>query len=171
MKFVAFLRGINVGGNKKVPMVDLKKIFEKLGFANVQTLLNSGNVIFEIGERSEEKLTKDIEDALEKVFGWKIVVMIRSIDELKKVLDKNPFKKENDFKCYVSFLEKLPDASLAKAYLALQDEENKFSISGREIYVKIRNSKDAKVYIALEKKLQLAATSRNVNTIEKLVVL
>ncbi|MBP9719416.1 MAG: DUF1697 domain-containing protein [Candidatus Levybacteria bacterium] len=168
MKYVAFLRGINVGGKKTVNMAELKASLEKMGYNNVRTLLNSGNVLFETGERSEKKLTKDIEDILEKIFDWRIAVMIRSIDEIKNILAKNPFKKTDGFKCYISFLEKEPDTDLVKTYLALQDEENQFVIKDREIYVKIRNTKDAKVYLALEKKLKLAATSRNVNTVEKL---
>lgn len=170
MQYGAFLRGINVGGNKTVKMSELKTVFEKLGFENVRTLLNSGNVIFASEERSEEKLTQHITDALEKKFGWRIAVMIRSIDEIKKIVEKNPLKRVDDFKCYISFLEKEPDKELANAYLALQHEENKFVIKGREIYVKIRNAKDAKVYLTLEKKLQIAATSRNVNTVEKIAI-
>ncbi len=171
MKYIAFLRGINVGGNKVVSMGELKGLLEGMGYEMVRTLLNSGNVLFETGERSEEKITKHIEDALEKKFGWRIVVMVRSVEEIRTVLEKNPFKKNAEFKCYVSFLEKEPDAALAKAYLALQDEENAFVLVGREIYVRVRNTKDAKVYLSLEKKLNLAATSRNLNTLIKIATL
>ncbi len=175
MKYVGFLRGINVGGNSRVSMVELKALLEKIGYEGVRTLLNSGNVLFDPpvggGERSKEKITKHIEDGLLKKFGWRIVVMVRSIDEIKTILEKNPFKKNAEFKLYVSFLEKQPDIDLAKAYLALQDEENQFALMGREIYVKIRNSKDAKAYNALEKKLNTAATSRNINTLVKIITL
>ena len=76
-KYVAFLRGINVGGHHKVPMADLRKELEKLGFENVETLLNSGNIIFEAISNNEGNLEKKISAHLEKSFGFPIPTVIR----------------------------------------------------------------------------------------------
>jgi len=78
MKYVAFLRGINVSGHHKVPMAELRKELTKLGFTNVITLLNSGNVIFESSSDDAELLEKTIAEHLEKVFGFQIPVLIRN---------------------------------------------------------------------------------------------
>ncbi|HVF69309.1 MAG TPA: DUF1697 domain-containing protein, partial [Xanthomonadales bacterium] len=91
-KYVAFLRGINVGGKNKVPMSDLKKTFESLGFQNVKTLLNSGNVIFEAGP-STDKVSKLIKTALEKNFklpAGPIKVLVMTYDQLKTIAKKAP---------------------------------------------------------------------------------
>ena len=106
MKYAAFLRGINVGGNSKVPMVDLKKLLEGLGFKEVKTLLNSGNVVFEADE-SKGALVEKIETALEKEFGFKIIVIIRTISEIQKLTDSDPFKQTKvnpSVRLYVTFL-------------------------------------------------------------------
>src|SRR5215475_6853587 len=92
-KFVALLRGINVGGNKLVKMDDLKKWFAALGFKNVKTILASGNVLFESSATGEDALVKKIEKKLESELGHTVTVQIRSIEEIQKLADREPFKK------------------------------------------------------------------------------
>src|SRR4051794_34349410 len=94
-KFVALLRGINVGGNKMVKMDDLKKWFAALGFKNVKTILNSGNVLFESADDDEDAVVKNIADKLKTQLGHEIGVQVRSIEEIQKLADRNPFKKIN----------------------------------------------------------------------------
>jgi uncharacterized protein (DUF1697 family) len=171
MKYVAFLRGINVGGNKTVKMSELKTLLEKIGYEHVQTLLNSGNVVFETGQGSKEKITKHLEAECEKRFGWHIAVMVRSIDDMKKILDKNPYKKDTEFKTYISFLSEEPDKDLIKTFLSLQTADEGFSIQGREVYALLKGMGASKVFILLEKKLKVLATNRNTNTLEKIVTL
>jgi uncharacterized protein (DUF1697 family) len=95
MKYVALLRGINVGGNRKVEMKKLKQIFEGLDFKNVSTYINSGNVIFE-SEEKEKNILDKIEKELEKQFGDKIPVLIKSVDDLKKIVKNIPKDWKND---------------------------------------------------------------------------
>lgn len=90
MKFVALLHGINVGGNNKVAMSELKACFEKLGFNNVTTYINSGNVIFESAQQSTTTLVKMCESAIEKQFGFHIVCAIISADELVNAVRHAP---------------------------------------------------------------------------------
>lgn len=90
MIYLALLRGVNVGGNAKVPMAELKVCFEGLGYNNVKTFINSGNVIFRSDEKSTNTLTKQVEDCLEKKFGWKIDCVVYDYDRYKKIVNSAP---------------------------------------------------------------------------------
>src|SRR5262249_61226603 len=92
-KFAAFLRGINVGGNKLIKMEDLKKCFAAAGFKNVKTILASGNVLFESTTADEDALAKRIADKLKAELGHDVGIQIRSIDEIQKITNHDPFKK------------------------------------------------------------------------------
>src|SRR5690348_10834229 len=90
--YVAFIRGINVGGNTIIKMDELAKRFGKLGFKNVKTILASGNVVFSSDEQSTDKIAQTIAADIEKKIGRKISVIVRTIDEIKKLDESNPFK-------------------------------------------------------------------------------
>jgi uncharacterized protein (DUF1697 family) len=109
MKYVAFLRGINVGGNKKVEMAKLKQVFELMGFTQVKTLLNSGNVVFASQEKDLDLLTKEIIQALKTAFGWEMGIYVRSSDSIQALIEKDPFKGikvTSDTRLYVTFTPK-----------------------------------------------------------------
>ncbi len=102
MQYIALLRGINVGGNNKVAMADLRLCFEKTGFTNVRTYINSGNVFFESPEQDEVNLVAQCEQAIEGQFGFRVVCAVISADEIKESLahapkwwDENPEDKHN----------------------------------------------------------------------------
>lgn len=82
MRYIALLRGINVGGNSKVPMPELKRCFEALGFGEVKTYINSGNVIFDAPEQDRQTLIERCEEAIEKSFGFRVVCAVISAEEL-----------------------------------------------------------------------------------------
>lgn len=90
MKYVAFLRGINVGGKTIIKMEELRKVFSSLGFANVKSYIQSGNIVFETDETDETKLTEKIATAVEWNF-FKTPVMIRTIEEIQDAVANNPF--------------------------------------------------------------------------------
>lgn len=90
MKYIALLRGINVGGKHSVPMPELKKCFESLGFKNVVTYINSGNVIFEASDTKEAKLVQVCESAIEKKFGFHIICSVISAAELEDAFEHMP---------------------------------------------------------------------------------
>ena len=105
MIYVALLRGINVGGNNTVSMAILKECFEKLGYKKVTTYINSGNVIFQANQQNRT-LEKEIEKELEAKFGFPIRVVVRSFDEMQKLIKSIPKKwnKETEWRHNVIFL-------------------------------------------------------------------
>ena len=90
MKYIALLRGINVGGKNKISMSDLKTCFENAGFLNTMTYINSGNVIFESEEQSIAKLIKKYEDIIEKEFGFPISLVLIDVNTLKEASEHAP---------------------------------------------------------------------------------
>lgn len=108
MKYVALLRGINVGGHTLIKMAELKEVFEKAGYKNIVTYINSGNVIFESDEKSLGDLEEDIEKRIEKTFKLNVLVVVLSGSQLKKVVGEVPkeWNKNLDIRCYIAFLKK-----------------------------------------------------------------
>ncbi len=104
--YVALLRGINVGGNNKVSMSELKTCFEKLGFDNVVTYINSGNVVFRAQDTSPRLLETEIEKALHQAFSIPISVAVRSLSEMEKLVSNTPkgWRTSTDQKLNVIFL-------------------------------------------------------------------
>ena len=104
--YVALLRGINVGGNGKVSMAELKVCFEKLGFTSVTTYINSGNVVFNDGETNSRKLAEKIEEALHATFSFPISVVVHSLEQMEKLIAQMPksWKPGTNLRCYVVFL-------------------------------------------------------------------
>ena len=90
MKYIALLRGINVGGNNKVAMSELRSCFEEVGLKNVSTYINSGNVLFESEEYDAATLVSLCESAIEERFGFKVVIMVISADDLRDAIDHAP---------------------------------------------------------------------------------
>lgn len=169
-KYVAFLRGINVGGKNKIKMEILREEFAAQGFKNVRTYINSGNVIFEAPLTDDKTLAAAIEKAIEAEFSLKIKVMVRTISEIEEIVKNNPFdgQFENDKNLHVFFLdEEMPDEKRA-ALLANNNENEQFAVRGRDVYcllrVSVLDSLMGKDYIG--KKLKINATARNWRTIK-----
>ena len=175
MKYIAFLRGINVGGKNKIKMETLREICSALGFENVKTYINSGNVIFETRKTDDKKLGAKIEKAIEKEFGLKIKVIVRSMSEIEEIVKNNPFEGqfENDKDLQVFFLdEEMPDEK-REMLLSNNNENEMFAVGGREVFcllrVSVLDSLMGKDYIA--KKLKIPSTARNWRTINKVLEL
>lgn len=176
MKYVAFLRGINVGGNKKVPMKELEKTLEKAGFEEVTTLLNSGNAVFDSDEKPAAVTTK-MESAIEKQFGFKVPVIVRTGPELEKLAESNPFKGikvTEDMRLYVSFLTAPTRSDLKLPYLSPDKSFRILKVADRDIISVLDLSKGSGTVDAmaiLEKAFGKNITTRNWNTVEKLLAL
>ena len=169
MKYVAFLRAINVGGNAILKMADLKKMFEAAGLENVQTYIQSGNVIFE-SEEGADSLAKQIERLLEKTARYKIEVFVRTIREVQSIAEKSPFGVKDGEMVYVTFLNTKPGKQSQQALLNHKSDADDFAFKGREVY-SLRRDREKSVFSNnfLEKILKMPATSRNLTTITKIV--
>ena len=172
-KYIAFLRGINVGGHHKVLMVDLRIEIEKLGFENVETLLNSGNVIFDGINKEVEKLENIISNHLEKSFGFPIPTIIRKSEILSEWLSNNPFMNidiSKDTRLYVSLLKKetqtkidIPSVSSDNSFKII-DKIDKTIFSVLDLSL----AKTPKAMAILEQNFGKDITTRNWNTIERI---
>ena len=170
-KYISMLRGINVGGQRKVRMDDLKSVYESLQFKNVQTYIQSGNVIFESSQGDIPVLTDTIEKGIEAGFGFPVPVTIRSRGDILKVLRGNPFKdREDQSKLHVTFLKTNPAADLVSSIDECGSNGEQLRILKREIYLYCPNgygrSKLSNSF--LEKKLAVVATTRNWKTVQAL---
>ncbi|MFE4713729.1 DUF1697 domain-containing protein [Paenibacillus sp. NPDC056722] len=174
--YIALLRGINVGGNKIIKMQDLKAMFQSLGYENVRTYIQSGNVVFESSETSYSAVGEAIEQQIGKVFGFEGPVIIRTQEELERVITDNPFdlSEPEDFKrLYVSFLAAEPSAEALEKLLPYEDGPDKIRFIGREMYTlyEISVSKSALFKVPVDKILGMPITERNWNTVNKLAAL
>ena len=170
MKYVAFLRAINVGGHAIIKMADLKKMFEAAGLENVQTYIQSGNVIFESEDIDAESLAKQIERQLEKAAEYKIELFVRTMREVHSIGEKCPFKAKDGEMVYVTFLNKKPAKKSQQALLDLTSDADDFAFRVREVYT-LRRDREQSVFSNnfVEKILKAPATSRNLTTIAKIV--
>ena len=173
MKYVAFLRGINVGGKNKVKMETLREVCASIGFQNVKTYINSGNVIFETAKTVDKKLAERTEKAIEKEFALKIKVMVRSLAEIEEIIKNNPFdgQFEDDKDLHVFFLDEQLPQEKRELLLSNNNENEQFALIGREIFCLLRisvlDSLMGKDYIG--KKLKVSATARNWRTVNKIL--
>lgn len=168
-KYVAFLRAINVGGNTIIKMTDLKRMFESFGLKNVQTYIQTGNVIFESQESDTSLLTEQIERQLEGASGTKIRIFVRTMRELAAMVSGCPFTPEDGETVHVVLLHKKPNTKVKQALMALRGEADDFAVKGREVY-NLRRDRAKSVFSnnSIEKVLGMPATTRNLRTIKKL---
>jgi uncharacterized protein (DUF1697 family) len=167
---ISMLRGINVSGQKQVRMADLKSLYESLGLVNVQTYVQSGNVIFDSAEQDAAKLRKSIEAKIEKTFGFSVPVLVRGADDFRRILESHPFKHEEPLRVLVTFLYERPEQSKLDDLSHYEDQVDKFAIGEQEIFLfcpggygrtKVSNN-------FFEKKLGVVATTRNWKTVNTL---
>ena len=175
IRYIAFIRGINVGGKNIIKMDSLKNSFEAAGLKNVKTYIQSGNVIFDSNRTSLLNLRKHIEKQLTKDYGKEIKTVIRTIKQIEELVNLNPFKKiENlgDVKFYVLFLYEdiLKSKTLPK--VLEQDSSEILGFLPGEIFVASYPAKDGRYGFPsnlTEKKLGTFYTGRNWNTVCKIL--
>ena len=169
--YISILRGINVSGQKKIRMEDLKGLYEGLDFSEVTTYIQSGNVIFKTGlNLSISGLSEKIEKAIEEKYHFHVPVIIRTADEIRKILSSNPFLDEDGLdreKLHVTFLEEKPQPTDVGAIQKFDFSPDRFWIIGKEVYLYCPggygNTKLSNTFF--EKKLHVKATTRNWKTV------
>jgi uncharacterized protein (DUF1697 family) len=155
-------------------MTDLKRAGEELGFGNVSTYLQSGNVIFDCRRAEAGQLATHIEDKLSEAFGFAINVIIRTQQELERIIETNPLLGSADVardKLYVTFLADVPDKTVVSKLDVTPGADEKFAIVGKEVFFYCPNgyARTKLNNAAFEKKLKTIATTRNWKTINKLL--
>jgi len=174
-RYAVFLRGINVGGNKKIGMADLRSLLADLGYSDVATLLQSGNAVVTSAERSPAKVARTIEAGIADRFGMIVACFVRTPTELQAVLDLDPFAgiADNPSRYLVLFLDEKPPADLGERLDPAAYAPEEFRLGEREVYLWLPNGQaDAKLSeFLLGKKSGLHATGRNWNTITKVAAL
>lgn len=172
--YISILRGINVSGQKKILMADLKALYENLGFSEVVTYIQSGNVVFKSVEKEEDKiLAEKIKQSIQQKYNFEVPVIIRSIEEVTHVIESNPFLAQPGIdpeKLHVTFLEDTPLGSSLDNIQTYNYPPDVLVISGREVFlhcpVNYGETKFSNKF--LESKLKVSATTRNWKTINKL---
>lgn len=173
MRYVALLRGINMGGHKKVAMSDLRKLAESLGFSGVQTLLQSGNLVFGGSSASPAALEKQLEAALVKKLGLTTSVLVRNSVEWAKLVARNPYADEAKRDPSHLALMLLKDKPAATAVVALRRAivgREVFEADGRALYAYFPDGfGESKFTPALiDRVLATTVTARNWNTVLKI---
>jgi uncharacterized protein (DUF1697 family) len=174
VKYVALLRGINVGGNNLIKMLALKEAFEESGFTNVLTYINSGNVIFESDEKSSEKLTKKLEDMLTTAFSYKARVIVKSHEQIQQVATGVPhdWKTKKNIRCYVGFLAESVTDEVIKE-VGVREGVDSLKVGHGVLYMSsLLNALTKSAFNKLPgKKIYQDMTIRNYNTTQKILSL
>lgn len=168
---IAFLRGINVGGNKTVSMPDLKAALETAGLAPVKTHLNSGNVVFEAGALSGETAAEAVRQAVKDSAGVDCHVQLRSAAQLEQTLKADPFPETESSKLQINFLDRAPAKAAFEALQAKIAGPERLKLDGDVIYGAFPDGVSASELFKVNwpKLLGVEVTARNRNTVQKLV--
>ncbi len=169
---IALLRGINVSGQKIIPMAVLRDLCTKLGFSDVTTYIQSGNIVFK-SDKKPASIQKSIKDAIAKKFKFDVDVFVYTIGELKKIVVHCPYdesKLSENEKIHFTLLSALPDKQGIEKLKSI-DDADEFNIAGTTMYLLTRNGYGNTRFnnVFVEKTLKVRATTRNFNTMKRLI--
>lgn len=170
-KYIALLRGVNVGGRTRLKMANLVQVCESLGFHNAETYLQSGNVIFDYDVQNGSVLSKRIEKGLKDRLGLPVNVFIRTPDDFARIVASQPFKNRDRTRLHVTFLHTTPRKIGTAAITGAARGGEEFSMSRMEVYLFLPNGM-GKTKLSnnfIEKTLGVPATTRNWNTVNALL--
>lgn len=173
MRYISLLRGINVSGQKKILMKDLKALYEKIGFVNVVTYIQSGNVIFDSDGSYDDVIAK-IQSAITKQYDFDVPVQIRESKHFKNIIEACPFSEldlvEEGTRVMVTFLADIPIEDNVVKLMAYVKEPERLVLEGKEVYLHCPNGYGTSKLNNnfLEKKLGVGATTRNWKSVLKL---
>ena len=170
--YVALLRGINVGGHKKVPMSELRDLLTNAGFQNVQTYIQSGNVIFQSSKKASE-LETEIQKIILNHFGFEVPVIVKTNNELQTIFNRCPFSEEKKENSYFILLSGIPNEHVIEKTQGILYENEEVVIKNDCLYFYSstgygRTKFDMNTY---ERKLKVTGTARNYKTMVKLLSL
>jgi len=178
-KYIALLRGINVGGKNIIKMSDLKDELSKMGLDNVQTYIQSGNVLFE-SRKDENVLKAEIEEMIDEKFGFHVPVVLRNLQEMNEIVAQCPYseqevetaKSQTDREVfYLIFFDEVPSEEEVERFTKTKSDKESFQLIGKNMYLLLNDGvRFAKISVALQKTNYLH-TIRNWKTVIKLVEL
>jgi uncharacterized protein (DUF1697 family) len=159
-----------VAGHARVSMEELRKCFESQGLEKARTYIQSGNVVFELKTANVSGLAEKIEKGIKAVLGLDVSVIVRTREEMSKVIENIPFRAQDQDKSHVTFLSAEPEHVPVKEIEAVKDRTEKFLVSGREVYLHCPNGygKSKLSNSFFERKLKVSATTRNWRTVNVL---
>ena len=173
---ISLLRGINVGGHKKIKMADLRALYGRMGLQRTRTLLQSGNAIFVSKASDVAVIQQEIEAAIRSEFGFEVPVVLRTVYDFKAVLDRHPFSADQlsePAKLAIVFLSDNPAGLALRELIESNPGPETVQASGRELFIYypdgMARSKPTNQFI--ERRLGIAATARNWNTSQKILAL
>lgn len=171
--YIVLLKGINVGGHKKVPMAELRELLTKMEFKNVRTYIQSGNIILESDEIDNLKIEAQINKAILNQFGFEVSVLVKTRQEIVHIFNSSPFNEEKKKASYFMMLHDVPHDDLVKAASEkIYEGEEYYIIKDCIYYYSAKGFGQAKFNANyFERKLQTFATARNYNTMVKLLSL
>lgn len=164
--YIIILRGINVSGKNKLPMKDLQLLLQKLGYTDIQTYIQSGNVVLQTEELKEE-VVSNIEEAITKTFGYEVPILIRTVAEWEKAIANNPYKDVEEKQQYFTFLSTIP----SEKTIEVDAKNDEFTILEDVVYINAVGGygKTKLTNNFIENKLKVIATTRNLKTTLKLL--
>jgi len=171
---ISLLRAANVGGHNQVKMDALRDLYESLKLRNVQTYLQSGNVVFRTEASDVAKLARKIEDAIERQFAFRTPVILRTASELRDAIARNPLEKRaasDPGRLLVAFLAADPAPEARDKLLAIECAPDELRFSGRELYIYFPNGQGRPTlkWAHVDKALKLPYTGRNWKSVTKLL--
>lgn len=174
MRYISILRGINVGGRRKILMADLKNLYEQLGCSHVTTYIQSGNVVFDVKKKIDSALfAEKMAKAIYKKYGFEVPVLVKTLDEIQNTLVTNPFLKKKDLlteNLHVTFLAEMPNPENLEKLKDIDYSPDEFQIIDQDVFIYCEKYGRTKLNNGFfERKLKVSATTRNWKTINKLV--
>jgi uncharacterized protein (DUF1697 family) len=172
--YIAFLRGINVSGKTKIPMAELRKLCESVKLKDVKTYIQSGNIIFKSDSTNSTELENLIEKAILNNYGFEVPVLIKTVEQLSKIISINPYNLEADIlenKIYFVLLNSEPQIKYLESFKNEEFKNEEFFYYENCIYLKC-NMGYGKAKLnnnLIERKLRLMATTRNYRTMNTLI--
>jgi uncharacterized protein (DUF1697 family) len=171
---ISLLRGVNLGAHNRIKMDELRGIYESLGLRDVETFIQSGNVVFRTAARGLNTLPRRIEEAIARKCGIRTFVVLRTCDEWREAIARNPFAGRSDIdpaRLLVSFLAGAPGEDACRKALAMQVAPEELRIFGRELYVYYANglARPKTSMAIVERALGTSGTGRNWNTVTRLL--
>jgi uncharacterized protein (DUF1697 family) len=171
---ISMLRGVNVGAHNRIKMDDLRAVYKSLKLEDPQTYVQSGNVIFRTKEKNLAKLSKNIQDAIEKKFKFRPEVILRTADELRGAIAASPFAGRANLepgKILVTFLSGVPAREAHTAFDRFKDFPEEVHLKGSELYIYFPNGagRSKLPWSSVEKLMKVTGTARNWNSVTKML--